>query len=303
MPAPLRPVLAASAASLALLAACSPESPTARLADQATAPTLARAGADVPGLHRQYGPPQKIGNGMARAYVVLNAKAGQAPVELGVALDERALDGLPTGAGEHAAGSAHGHGHAGSNVLVLQLPAQSPAPYRFAQLDWNPQGHPPAGVYTAPHFDFHFYRTSVAARDAIDPSDPQFAAKARRLPTGEAVPPGFLVPGDPAEQAVPAMGVHWFDATAPELQGLFGRPDAAQPFTKTFIYGSWAGRFTFLEPMVTRAYLLTRPDVVTPIAVPQRVAQPGYYPSAYRVAYDAQAKEYRIALTGLTARQ
>jgi hypothetical protein len=28
-------------------------------------------------------------------------------------------------------------------------------------------------------------------------------------------------------------------------------------------------------------------------------APAGYYPNGYRVGYDAQAKEYRIALTGL----
>jgi hypothetical protein len=245
---------------------------------------------------------------MARAYVVLNAKAGQAPVELGIALDEGALQGLPMGAPMGAA-SHGGHGaakgpmkHAAGNILVLRLPAQSPAPYRFAQLDWNPQGHPPAGVYGAPHFDFHFYRTSIAARDAISPADPQrFAAEARNLPTGDFVPAGYIVPGDPAGQAVPQMGVHWFDTQAPELRGLFGG-GTPEPFTKTFIYGSWNGEITFYEPMVTRAYLLSRPDVVTPIRVAAQNPEPGWYPTSYRVSYDAQAKEYRVALTGLTAR-
>jgi hypothetical protein len=231
----------------------------------------------------------KVGDGMARTYVVLDAKAGQAPVELGVALDERALEGLPM---DHA-----------MHMYELPLPAKAPAPYQFVMLDWNAHGHPPAGVYSAPHFDFHFYMVSAAERNAIVPSDPQYAAKANDLPTGAYVPPGYIVPGLASQQAVPMMGVHWFDSSAPELQGMFGNPAGYQPFTKTFIYGSWAGRLTFLEPMVTREYLLTKPDAVTPITVPQRVPEPGYYPSAYRVTYDAQAKEYRIALTSLTARQ
>ena len=58
------------------------------------------------------------------------------------------------------------------------------------------------GVYTVPHFDFHFYWVSLADRDAVDPGDPEFAAKARNLPTDGYVPPGYIVPGDPAEQAV-----------------------------------------------------------------------------------------------------
>jgi hypothetical protein len=271
------------------LAACTPDRATApsSTASPSSTPAADRAGYDVPGMHRQYGPPQKIGDGMARTYVVLSAKAGQAPVELGIALDERALDGLPTDAGEHS--------------LVLRLPEKSPAPYRFAELDWNPQGHPPAGVYTVPHFDFHFYMTTQAERDAITPADPLFAQKANNLPTGGYVPPFYAVPGVPAEQAVPFMGVHWFDVRSPELQAMLGNPAAYQPFTKTFIYGSWDGRFTFVEPMVARAYLLTHPDVVIPISVPQRYAQPGFYPTAYRVTYDAQTRQYLVALAELVA--
>lgn len=288
MPLRLRSARLVTSGALLLLTACAPDAPTAPTAAPSTSVAANRAGYDVPGMHRQYGPPQKVGDGMARTYVVLNAKAGQAPVELGIALDERALQGLPMDAEEHS--------------MTLRLPEKSPARYQFAELDWNPQGHPPAGVYTVPHFDFHFYTISVAERNAIVPSDPQFAAKARNLPTDGYVPAGYIVPGDPAAQAVPQMGVHWFDVTAPELQGLFGHPEAYQPFTKTFIYGSWDGQFTFYEPMVTRAYLLSQPDVLTPIAVPARYPQPGWYPTAYRVSYDAQAKEYLIALTGLVAR-
>ena len=68
--------------------------PTTRAPDQS--PANARAGYDMPGMHRQYGTPVKVGEGMARTYVVLDAKSGQSPVELGIALDEKALDGLPT---------------------------------------------------------------------------------------------------------------------------------------------------------------------------------------------------------------
>jgi hypothetical protein len=237
-------------------------------------------------MHRQYGPPLKVGNGMARAYVVLDAKSGQAPVELGIALDEKALDGLPDNGMMYP--------------FDLQLPAQSPAPYRFAELDWNPHGHVPPGVYTVPHFDFHFYMISPAARDAIDPADPQFAAKASNLPGGDLVPPFYVVPGPPAAVAVPHMGVHWSDVRSPELQGLLGNPGGYQPFTKTFIYGSWDGSFTFLEPMVTREYLLSHPDATSPISVPARYAQSGWFPTSYRVTYDPQAKEYRVALSGMT---
>lgn len=283
-PRPVR-TLALALTLGAALAACT-DAPTATAPPSVEA---ARAGYDQPGVHVQYGVPVQLGDGRARTYVVIDQKSGGAPLELGIALDARALDGLPTAGGELS--------------YVLRLPAQAPAPYQFAELDWNPQGHVPPGVYTVPHFDFHFYTISLAERNSIVPSDPQYAAKASNLPTGAYVPPFYIVPGPPAAVAVPEMGVHWLDVRSPELQNLLGHPELYQPFTKTFIYGSWNGRFTFYEPMVTRAYLLSQPDVTTAIPVPQLYPQPGYFPTSYRVTYDAQAREYRVALTGLVWRE
>lgn len=249
----------------------------------------ARAGYEAPASHRQYGTPVKVGDGMARTYVVLDGKNQQAPMEIGVALDPRALDGLPT---------------TGMYQFELAMPQSAGGPYRFVMLDWNSMGHDPAGVYDVPHFDFHFYMTSMADVNAILPSDPDFATKANNLPTGAYVPPFYVVlaaPGaDAASVAVPQMGVHWSDVRSPELQNILGNPSGYQPFTRTFIYGSWDGTFTFLEPMVTRAYLLSNPDVVTPVSQPQAYSQPGWYPDGYRVSWDPQAKEYRIGITGLT---
>ena len=286
----LRALLGASyTATVIVLSACAADAPTAASGIKATDVALARAGYDQPGMHRQYGTPVKLGNGMARTYVVLDGKAGQSAVELGIALDEGALDNLPNEGTEHS--------------LLLQLPAQSPAPYQFAELDWNPFGHEPAGVYDTPHFDFHFYAISKAEWNSIDPSDPNYAANASNVPTGAYVPPFYIIPGPPAVIAVPHMGVHWVDVRSPELQNLLGNPAGYLPFTKTFIYGSWAGRYTFYEPMVTRAYLLSKPsDVVTPISTPQLYPLAGSYPTAYRVTFDPQAKEYRVALTALVSR-
>ncbi len=281
---PLRPRSAPllSTGVLLLLAACTQDAPTPPATDASTAPASARA--ESPGLHRQYGPPVKVGEGMARTYVLLDAKDGQRAVELGIALDEGALQGLPMDESMH--------------MWDLRLPAKTPAPYTFVQLDWNSHGHPPMGVYTEPHFDFHFYTITQAERDAIMPTDPAFAAKANNLPAEPYRPAGYVPlvePGrPPAEFAVPMMGLHWFDPRSPEFNG--------GAFTRTFIYGSWNGQFTFYEPMVTRAYLLSKPDAVSPIGVAPQVVEPGSYPTAYRVSYDAQAKEYRVALSGLVAR-
>jgi hypothetical protein len=79
------------------------------------------------------------------------------------------------------------------------------------------------------------------------------------VPAPELVPAGYTkLPG-----AVPLMGAHWVDPTSPELNG--------ELFTTTFLYGSWDGKPTFAEPMVTKAFMETKPDVRAPVAVPARM--------------------------------
>ena len=294
------------AAIALLLAACSyPTNDRAATGE----PALARAGYDEPGTHRQYGVPQRLGSGTVRTYVVLDAKNAGAPLEVGVALSEGALENLPAPV-ESSDPMANMH------MFLLDLPAQNPTPYRFVQFDWNPKGHEPEGVYTLPHFDFHFYTVSRAVRESIMPSDPQFATKAASLPPAEYRPP-FYVDGataaqvPPAAATVPMMGLHWLDVRSPELQKLTGHPEAWQPFTKTFLYGSWDGQYIFDEPMITRAYIAAKKaasdpavrDEIVPVSTAQRYSPAGYYPSAYRIAWDAQAKEYRVGMTQLAWRQ
>jgi hypothetical protein len=296
----MRTHLSLTALALLPIAACQ-QTPTG----DRSAPSTSRAAsaAEARGTHRQYGVPVRVGNGRARTYVVLDQKNAGRPLEVGVALDERAMEGLSEAAPHGAAAPGHEHEHVGMQMYDLAMPAQNPTPYKFVELDWNPGGHDPAPIYGAPHFDFHFYTVTPAERDAIDPADPAFGQKAANYPQGDLVPANFMVlPPPPAPApAVPRMGVHWSNLAAPELQPP-GSPTRAD-FTHTFIYGSWDGQFTFAEPMITRAYLLSKPDVTVPVSVAARHATPGYHPSAYRVTWDAQAKEYRVALTGLAYRQ
>ncbi len=149
---------------------------------------LNRAGYDIPGAHRQYSVPTTLGGGKVRTYVVLDAKNGNAPLELGVAIDEKAMTSLPTD----------------MQMLHLPLPAKAPAPYDFVMFDWNPNGHEPDGVYTLPHFDFHFYTVPEEQVMSIVPG-PTFAAQANALPTDR--PMYYGVGGPPAVVAVPQMGV------------------------------------------------------------------------------------------------
>lgn len=56
------------------------------------------------------------------------------------------------------------------------------------------------------------------------------------------------------------------------------------------------GRITFYEPMITRAYLLGRPDTCVSIKQPRAWGRAGYYPTAYCMRYAADSKSYTISL-------
>jgi hypothetical protein len=302
---------AAGAVTLIALACTDPSTPTSAPTDA----SLARAGYDQAGTHRQYGTPTQLGNGTIRTYVVLDEKDASRPLEVGVAMSEQSLEGLPQGSA--MSGDMKGHaGHQMGNVLLLDLPARNPTPYEFVQFDWNPNGHEPDSVYDKPHFDFHFYRVPVEVRNSIVPDAPGYAIKAANKPAPLYwypfhVDAATLAGGAPdSAVTVPLMGMHWLDVRSPELQKLAGNPGAWQPFTKTFIYGSWDGQFIFDEPMITRAHILAKKtatdptviDEVIPVSTAQRYTPAGYYASAYRITWDARAREYRVALTQLSWR-
>ena len=298
---------ASVALAIASFVACSDPGSTGVTAN--TGASLDRAGFDQAGAHRQYGAPQRVGNGTVRTYIVADQTNGGRPLEVGVALSEQALEGLP-------APVASSDPMANMHMYTLAMPASNSTQYKFVQFDWNPAGHEPDNVYTLPHFDFHFYTVPVEVRNSIMPNDPQYATKAANYPATDYRPPFYLdaatAAGAPAAAVtVPMMGLHWLDVRSPELQMLTGNPAGYRPFTKTFIYGTWDGQFIFDEPMITRAYILEKKtatdpsvvDEVVPVPTAAKYSPAGFYPSAYRITWDAQQKEYRIALTQLSWRE
>ena len=204
-----------------------------------------------------------VGNGTARTVVI---GAGTRPVTIGVQLTMAALDGLPTAMTE----------------WMLPLPTEiSTTPWDHVALDWNPQGHEPAAIYGVPHFDFHFY--AIASAEQM-----QIAGGPDNTPV-----PAEDIPQDYASQvvSVPMMGVHWADTLAAEFHG--------SPFDKTFIYGFYHGDMVFVEPMVTRALLMSHPDVMASIKQPDAFQTPGFYPGQYSVRYDPESETVRVTLEAL----
>lgn len=225
------------------------------------------------------GPDRVVGSGTARTEITLTA-AG-VPDQVSVVISEAALTGLPA--------------TVPNTPFELALPTErSATPFDHVSLDFNPTGHPPAGFYTQPHFDVHFYMITSAERDAIVPADPAFAAKLTRRPAAEFIPAGYEPNPLPPPGGVPRMGSHWEDKTSHEFHGA--------AFTHTLVYDFYDGAMNFIEPMIAKSFLDARTTETRAIKLPARYPKPGYYPTRYTAAYDATARARRVTLDGFVLR-
>jgi hypothetical protein len=243
---------------------------------------LAAVAAACPNCKKDYtfGMPMVVGNGMAFSWVKMDPETNK-PTAVGVTLTETALEGLPTEL----------EGDMEAMEMRLELPQGIDGiVFDHIGLDWVPKGHIPVGVYDVPHFDVHFYLIDGATRSRITATGDDVDVCRKPLPEGF-MAPGYILP---PEVEIPTMGAHWVDPESPEFQG--------KPFTSTFLYGSYDGRLAFFEPMVATSFLRTKPDQTWDLKVPAKYDRAGYYPTKYRVAYNAERKEYTISLEGLVYR-
>lgn len=243
---------------------------TAANTTSAASPTLAPR----PGY--SLGETKRLGAGLVQSWIKMDEN--NKPTAIGLTFSESALLDLPV---------------TDNNQLPLSLPAEaSTTAFNHISIDWNPQGHEPAGVYDKPHFDIHFYLISPQDRQTISPNGD--VAALSKLPSADAVPQGYIMPPGPPH-IVPGQGIHWSDSTSPEFRG--------QPFTQTFIYGFANAKLDFFEPMITKTYLETKPDFNSDLKLPGAYPKSGVsYPTKMSIKYDAANKEYMIALEGLTIR-
>ncbi|MDI3320698.1 DUF5602 domain-containing protein [Pinibacter soli] len=210
------------------------------------------------------GPVVQVHDGKAWTWIQLD-NSGK-PEKLGITIDDAALNSLPIGGDGHT-----GHDHSGENDWILKYhPKASILPFDHTGLDWNPAGHEPEPIYGKPHFDFHFYMTSADAVDAIPPYELD-SLKFNNWPAPAYLPANYFNAGG----GVPKMGAHWVDPTSPEFNG--------QPFTQTFIYGTYDGKVTFYEPMITLDFLKNNTNFERSIPQPLKVQKSGYYPTVERV--------------------
>lgn len=224
-------------------------------------------------------PEQRVGDGTAKTCATVDESGN--PTAVALRISEHALDGLP---------QTQQH-------FMLDLPsAASSTVFEHVMLDWNPQGHTPEALYGKPHFDMHFYEVSMAEVDQIDLFTPDFIPHASNLPEPRYVPQDYVPPpGLPILNTTTRMGLHWTDATEPLIPGQYN-------FEQILMQGSWNGKFIFIEPMITRAWLQTRPTLEQDIKQPAAYQHSGYYPTTYTVGFDDATYEYVVSLGAMTMR-
>lgn len=277
----MKAICAAAAASVAvtLLAGCTDGHSTASAAVVPTATATAAPGRTATG------PSKPMGDGSVWTYVV-NDAAGK-PVEVGVRMTGAALRALPNDMPE---------GH--PVPVMLEFPsAVGTGVLNHVEFYWNPMGHEPPGIWDKPHFDYHFFMADESVSKEVDPANEDFATKAENLPDTKYMPTDFAPPpGTAVSNTVPLMGLHWAD------KAIIRTPHQYD-FTEEMIRGSWNGNVIFLEPMITRDWLLSHTPLDEQLKEPAAYQRSGLYPTTYTVHYDATRDEYSVALGGFTQRE
>lgn len=241
-----------------------------------------------------------LGKGTVSSYA--RVQPDGAPGAIGIAFTANALEGLPAGSDRHHCFDRNADGvidHATEclpvHEFVLPLPdavtRRADMPFKWVLLNWNPEGHIPHGIYDVPHFDVHFFMERIEKVFALraGPCGPEFIRCDQFETARKPVPANYMHPDfKDVEAVVPSMGNHLVDLTGPEFH--------KHPFTRSWIFGVYDGAVTFYEEMVSRAYLLRRPDTCSPIKSPKAVARTGFYPTVSCLRHEPAAGEYTVSL-------
>lgn len=224
-----------------------------------------------------YGSQVSMGDGHARSFITTNNRG--IPQEIGIEMTDGALQGLPTDPKDFAASFF---------PLPLHKKAKELTAFNHIGINWNVHGHEPEHIYDVPHFDFHFYEITLDEQLAIPPYEIAPAAF-DIFPAPEYMPANYVAgPG-----GVPQMGKHWSDILSPEFHG--------SPFTYTLVYGSYAGRNTFIEPMITLAILQSGISYEIPYRQPELFSPSNkYYPSQYNIYKNNATGMHYVTLSHFT---
>lgn len=240
-------------------------------------------------------PQDYYGAGVMNSFITL-ADDGT-PLNVGWAFSEGVLDKdkLPA---EHA----DEHTHETFNLIFPKdSSGNNYTGFDNIGLGWQPQGHEPQFAFGEPHFDVHFFMSTLAQREEI-PVAPNTGPGAPppapyQNPDSKFVAEDYVNSGHYAAKE----GAHWVDESSPEFN--------QQKFTKTLVYGyDQSGTMNFMEPMLTVDFLQSfqsqgdQSSTTDTIKLPTAFAQSGFYPTEYTVNYDPTATDYQytVTMSGMT---
>ena len=256
------------------------------------------------GPHTEYGESVAHGDGGFTPYGTVIAGV---PRSIGIRFPASTLDGQPTAPSDGAWDVVDENGDVvwyccgHERTLEVTDNLLEPTLFEHTVVNWNPHGHAPPGVFDTPHYDFHFYLVDAAARASIEapvaadmcvvaegqppvPLDCEdYARVTAPLPLDQR-PPDYLRVG----AVEPGMGDHMLDARGPPFSG--------NPFDHTFIFGAQDGNLSFFEPMITVAYLQSKPNACFPIRLPDALPEAAWAPSQYCIRYQRGRDEYTVSL-------
>ena len=197
-----------------------------------------------------------------------------------------------------------------NDLISLSFPGANTTfnPYVWQGMNWNPMGHPPLGVYSSPHFDFHFFQMPESEVNAILPAGSNDAvvcteglnvesfAKANTPIPEMCFPEGYAN----LNAVAPFMGNHYIQLAEPVIAAaLSGKPDKSLWEDPSWIMGGYDGEITFLEPMVKRKFLQ---DMVASylegngteklyyagdVTVPREYPDPGYHATSFSIRIES----------------
>ena len=188
----------------------------------------------------------------------------------------------------------------------LKFPDNVPAPFKYAGLGWNVEGHPTVGAYTKPHFDIHFHFHSETEVGGISNHFIPEEKDAYKIGNGQ-LPDGYRVIED--GHIIRNMGGHLAPTDAPEFDET-GEISDAREWEKTLLWGvadvdkDSTYDLSFIEPMVTVDYFKNHLHGVQrdTVAQPEAYPQDGYYPTSYEIR-DLGNDGYAAVLTDFVYRQ
>jgi hypothetical protein len=221
-----------------------------------------------------FGPAQPAGNGVARAFVTL-ADDGT-PTALGARFTPGAMTGIsvsppPLNAAE----------------FTLPLPPEAAAVLPFQDISYGyTTGHQPP-VLGEEHVFITFSLETTQGRTLITPDAPNADVNPEPRFIPEDHQKGFII--------VPGVGLPWFDPTQPVFTG--------EEFVTNIDQAFFQGRLVSIIPETPVSFLSTRGQATAEIKQSASVQRPGYYPTRFRVGFDATTGEHIMALEGLRLRQ